>query len=221
MSFAGASLVLCPLKIELQTLLQVLKSDHHLAAEPHKINDRTFYFVPEMNAYFASGGLGKDRFANSVHFFLSKFSEVKTVVCAGAAGALSADVGIFDIIVAEEICEHDVVPVRFYQGSVEHLQNLKSFTSPQFRVHFGKMASGDENIMDHERAEAVLKQTGALGVAWEGAGGAKACQSKKVSYLEIRAVTDNARLDVMENFEKNLPQALTHLSQVLILLLKI
>src|SRR5262249_33961484 len=45
-------------------------------------------------------------------------------------------------------------------------------------------------LVSVDRAQALRDATGALAVAWEGAGGARACAFSATPYLELRAVTD-------------------------------
>jgi adenosylhomocysteine nucleosidase len=58
-------------------------------------------------------------------------------------------------------------------------------------------------------------RTGALVVAWEGAGGARACCFTNVPYLELRAVTDLANEHSVRNYAESISQAMFNLGQVL------
>jgi nucleoside phosphorylase len=60
------------------------------------------------------------------------------------------------------------------------------------------IASGDEDIVTIERAAELHTQTGAVAVAWEGAGVARACLFSQIPYLEIRGITDTADLLLQE-----------------------
>ena len=59
-------------------------------------------------------------------------------------------------------------------------------------MHWSLFASGDEDVIELERKKQIQRRTGALVVAWEGAGGARACQFSGIPFMEIRGVTDNA-----------------------------
>jgi adenosylhomocysteine nucleosidase len=54
--------------------------------------------------------------------------------------------------------------------------------------------------------------TGAIAVAWEGAGGARACRFSGVPFLEIRGITDSAGHSAPTDFEENLIIALHNLA---------
>jgi nucleoside phosphorylase len=62
-----------------------------------------------------------------------------------------------------------------------------------FQVVFDVIASGDEDVVTSERAQAIRDQTGAACVAWEGSGAARAALFNGIGSLEIRAVTDARR----------------------------
>ena len=85
-----------------------------------------------------------------------------------------------------------------------------------FSVHIGIVASGDEDIVTHIRAEELQKQTNALAVAWEGAGGARAARFNNLPFIEVRGITDNARDDVPQSFSANLPVAMSNIGMVML-----
>jgi adenosylhomocysteine nucleosidase len=57
---------------------------------------------------------------------------------------------------------------------------------------------------------------GSIAVAWEGAGGARACKFNKKYYLELRGVTDTANHQAAADFEVNLEKAMHNLAQVIV-----
>ncbi|MDT8273248.1 MAG: hypothetical protein RRA35_08645, partial [Desulfomonilia bacterium] len=81
-----------------------------------------------------------------------------------------------------------------------------------FRIHFGSIASGDEVICDPQRKCSLHEETGALAVAMEGAGGARACRFSAVPFLEVRGVTDAADHSIASDFLLNLESAMRHVA---------
>ena len=81
------------------------------------------------------------------------------------------------------------------------------FICVMIAAHF-EFASGDEDIADSKRREAIRKKTGALAVAWEGAGGARACKFSGVPFLEIRGVSDRADRLAAVTFLLNMKRAM-------------
>ena len=61
-----------------------------------------------------------------------------------------------------------------------------------------------------------MNLTDCLAVAWEGAGGARACQFNQKYYLELRGITDTANHQAAIDFEANLMRAMDSLAEVVI-----
>lgn len=170
------------------------------------------------------GGHGKVQFALRTQSFILE-NKPDLVVCAGACGALSSELRVCDVVVAESTIEHDFKlrfverPIPSFAGNSAALQVLKNYVSnsktQNFGVHFGLIASGDEDIVGSERARELFSATSALAVAWEGAGGARACLHAGVPFLEVRGVTDSADHAAVENFKKNLPAAMNNVAAII------
>ena len=82
------------------------------------------------------------------------------------------------------------------------------------------MASGDEDIVERSRAEEIHGKTGAIAIAWEGAGGARASQFSGVPYLELRVISDAADHEAPKDFDENLENVMKHIGWMLIRWLK-
>ena len=87
-------------------------------------------------------------------------------------------------------------------------------------MHKGKIASGDEDIIDPLEAASLNTRTGAIAVAWEGAGAARAARFAKVPFLEIRAITDVCSENSLSDFKANIGPVMLSLSKALLPLLK-
>jgi nucleoside phosphorylase len=73
-----------------------------------------------------------------------------------------------------------------------------------FRVAFDVIASGDEDVVSSSRAAEIRAQTGAVCVAWEGSGAARAAAFNDIGSLEIRGVKDAADKEAPQDFHYNL-----------------
>ena len=173
----------------------------------------------DLDMTVACGGLGKAQFALQTQHLLDAGADWDIVFCAGAAGALADELSIGDVVVATSTVEHDHKnrfterPRPRFEGAQETISELKRLASvPSFRVHFGAVASGDEDITGAERSSALQESTGALVVAWEGAGGARACAFSQVPFVEVRAVTDTADHDAPSDYDANLEVAMNNLA---------
>lgn len=214
------TLVVTPIQEEIDFFIQsCVEQGAHVQAL--LLDKLSIMYFPELNLLVAKGGLGKAQFAVQTQYLLGCYPDLQLVICAGAAGALVKELAIGDIVVATETVEHDVhnhfgkpLLPRF-PGNAEAIPSFKQMASisSSFQVYFGPIASGDEDVVDLVRGQAIHQRTGALAVAWEGAGGARACQFSRVPFVEIRGITDNADHTAAADFEANLSCSLRNVAQ--------
>lgn len=192
-------LVLCPLKIELDALKSALGD--------------------AQGFHLAVGGHGKVQFALMAQHLIRELKP-SLLICAGACGALAPGPRIGEVIAAERTIEHDFNlkfikrPQPSYEGHAESLAKLRGLPG----VHLGTIASGDEDVVDAVRSQAIAQSTGAIAVAWEGAGGAKAAAFCKVPFLELRTVTDSADEHAPAHFNHNVTKGMRNIAKVLLML---
>jgi adenosylhomocysteine nucleosidase len=135
------------------------------------------------------------------------------VLCVGAAGSLTESVKPGDLVIAEETIEHDFQlkfvqrPLPTFKADPMLLETAKKLLNSH--RHLGAVASGDEDVADSRRAQEISRKTGALAVAWEGAGGARACAFHRIPYMEVRAITDFADKAAASDFRTHLQAGLS------------
>ncbi len=220
------TLVLTPLKIELKLLKDQLQSKDYLVTEL-KIKHTIAFEVKSLNLIFGLGGHGKVDFALQTLLFLHAFPSLTQVICAGAAGKLNPKLNPLDIIAATQTIEHDYKnyfcsskPSPQFPGDSILLTKLKNINKKlNTSLFFGPIASGDEDVIDINRANQLYNQTKAYAVAWEGAGGARACQLMNKAFLELRGITDLSNQNAQHDFVKNLEAVMKTISELLIALL--
>ena len=191
-------IIITPLQEEYTNLhdsLSALGLDSH----PDKIGKLGVHHFPALNVTLARGGHGKTQFGIQTQYLLDH-AQFDLAICAGAAGALAPKVKVGDLIVATTTVEHDYNnkfvprPKPRFKGDVESIKQLRALKkiNADFKIHFGVMAGGDEDVIDAERGKELLKKHKALAVAWEGVGGARASAFNEIPYLELRGATDTA-----------------------------
>ncbi len=213
-----AFLLITPLQLEFDCLTHSLKSRGFSETNIH-VGRMPVCLFSELQIALAQGGHGKAQCALQTQHLLDCYEQVDGVICAGSSGALAPGISAGDLVVAETTIEHDFQmkffpePAPRFSGSHEFLSRLKKnqMFSWTFQVHYGSIASGDEDVIALERAQDLYSQTGALAVAWEGAGVARACLFSQVPFLEIRGITDTANHDAPADFETNLGLAMDNL----------
>ncbi len=180
--------------------------------------------VPSLGVLVAVGGNGKAQFAVQAQHLLDHVPDAQLLCCVGAAGQLRGDLSVGDVVVGTCTVEHDYTE-RFISeplpchtsdaAAVRQLEEVVAMHALPFRVHFGPIASGDEDIVDDRRRAEVLAATQALCVAWEGSGGARAARFSRVGFLEIRVITDSADENAAQSFHENLATALPNVSDLI------
>jgi adenosylhomocysteine nucleosidase len=217
------TLIVVPLRAELDALSTALRADG-LRLDEAQAGRLPLAVVPELGATLAWGGHGKAQFALHTRHLLDHIGHVDLVVCAGASGALADGIAVGDIVIATRTIEHDYQqrfsqpqrPAPAFEGDPAAIRQLRDVIGgPGFALHFGQVARGDEDIVSVDRAQALRLATEALAVAWEGAGGARACAFSHTPYLEIRGVTDQATGDAPVHFETNLALAMRNIATLL------
>jgi adenosylhomocysteine nucleosidase len=204
-------LAMVPIQAELDFLLQAWAEKGFQTR--HSIMGRLpVVHLPELDVTLACGGLGKVQLAVQTQHLLDVCPAWDLVICAGAAGALVDGLSVGDVVVATETVEHDIRNkfgkplLPKFAGAEVVLAGLRSVTprGESFQMHFGPIASGDEDVVDADRRSMLHQRTGALAVAWEGAGGARACHFSGIPFVEVRGITDTADSDAASDFEGNL-----------------
>ncbi len=203
-------LIVTPLQEELDNLYNSLFV-LGLTSHPDKIGKLDVHCFPEIDVTLARGGHGKTQFGIQAQHLLDH-AKFDLVLCVGAAGALAPEVRIGDLIVATSTLEHDynikfvVRPKPQFAGDAKSIEQIKALdlSDADFKVHFGIMAGGDEDVIEVARGAELYKAHNALAVAWEGIGGARAAAFSEVPYLEIRGVTDTANHEAPVVFDANL-----------------
>ena len=182
-----------------------------LSSNKDKIGRLTVDHFPALNITLARGGHGKTQFGIQTQHLLDH-AQFDLVICAGAAGALGRDVRVGDLIVATSTVEHDYNlkfvkrPNPKFAGDAQSIEQIQKLTlaDADFTVHFGIIAGGDEDVIEVARGTELRELHGALAVAWEGVGGARAAAFSGIPYLEIRGATDTADHEAPVVFDVNL-----------------
>ena len=214
-------LIITPLQEEYSDLYHSL-SALGLKSQADKIGRLDVHCFPETNITLARGGHGKTQFGIQTQHLLDH-AQFDLVICAGAAGALAPEVKVGDVIIATATLEHDYNnkfssrPKPQFSGdlkSIEQIQTL-DLSEANFKVHFGIMAAGDEDVIEVARGAELYKAHNALAVAWEGVGGARASAFSEIPYLEIRGATDTANHEAPVVFYINLKIVMKNIAYLL------
>ncbi len=148
-------LLVTPLQKEMDAFLK------SCAARGHKTTQTSIGRLPvaqvdSLHLIVALGGNGKIKFAVQTQHLLDSGNNWHAVICAGTCGALTSDVSVGDVVVGPETIEHDYYnrfnerPTPSFAGDPDMLAALLGILTDDysFNLHFGPIASGDEDIVD-------------------------------------------------------------------------
>jgi adenosylhomocysteine nucleosidase len=180
-------------------------------------------YIPKWRLTLAQGGHGKAQSAVQAQYMIGQFPSVSLVACVGAAGSLDPALSVGDVVVGTETVEHDfrllfaTRPLPRFPADAAGLGLLRNAATgiAGFQTRFDVIASGDEDVVTSSRAADIRAQTGAICVAWEGSGVARAAALNGIGSLEIRGVTDAADKEAPQDFTRNLPIALQNVFRLI------
>lgn len=221
----GAESLICvPQAEELAPVVEVFIAAGHQPTRVVRGRLECRYFAG-LGVLLAVGGHGKTQLAVQTQHLIERQTDLGVVICAGGAGRLASDVELGDVVVGTSTIEHDY-KLRFARRPlpdhpadarlVDEFRLAASRIGPGFKVLFGAIASGDEDVVDPARARELREATGALCVAWEGAGAARAARFSGLRFLEVRAITDGADDTAAADFRQGLERSMPNLGQVLL-----
>jgi len=134
----------------------------------------------------------------------------------GVAGAISDELNIGDLIIADGLCQHDLDITAFGhpfgyvpEGEVciptdVDLRNIAKEVakSKGLTLKEGVIATGDQFVANPERKDWIGDTFKADALEMEGASVAVVCSSLEVPFFILRAISDSADMDAGFNFEE-------------------
>ncbi len=185
-------------------------------AEHHTIGPRRFVTgtLAGRSVVAAISGFGKVAAASTVTSMIDRF-EPTAVVFTGVAGGVGPTVRRGDVVVADELVQHDfdaspifprfVVPElgvdRIACDPVLVEAAIVAAETGGHTVHRGLVASGDRFIDDPAEVEQLrLDLPGLLAVEMEGAAVAQVCAHGGVPFVVVRAISDTADDGAADDF---------------------
>jgi adenosylhomocysteine nucleosidase len=175
-------------------------------------------------------GIGKVNSAICTQILASEYN-VDKVINVGVAGGIGKDIYPGDIVVAENLVQHDMdttafgdkmgqIPrldtfdfkcdeemVGFARKACEEIPELNSFT--------GRIASGDQFVANIEKIQWLDNEFGAISCEMEGASIAQVCYLNSIPFVVIRSISDNANNGAHMDYQKFIPVAVKNSTRIL------
>jgi adenosylhomocysteine/aminodeoxyfutalosine nucleosidase len=146
---------------------------------------------------------------------IEKFACEK-LLFSGVAGAISDELNIGDLIIADGLCQHDLDITAFGhpfgyvpEGEVciptdVTLRNIAKDVakSKGLVLKEGTIATGDQFVANSERKDWIGSEFKADALEMEGASVAVVCSALGVPFFILRAISDSADMDASFNFDE-------------------
>jgi adenosylhomocysteine nucleosidase len=161
--------------------------------------------INEVEVVAAVCGIGKVFAAICTEAMILQF-HVDRVVNIGVAGALTKDLGVLDVAVADKVVQHDMDtsplgdPVGLISGINEiflpanaSMVSLLAECLKEKGVHYlkGTIASGDQFIATAEKKQWIREHFEAIAAEMEGASIGHVCYVNKVPFAILRSISDS------------------------------
>lgn len=159
--------------------------------------------------------IGKVFAALTATVLLQKFA-CDTLLFSGVAGAISDELKIGDLIIADKLCQHDLDITAFghpygyvpegavFVKSDEKLRNVAKHVAEAKGLNLkeGTIATGDQFVADAARKNWIGETFHADALEMEGASVAVVCDALDVPFFILRAISDSADMDASFNFDE-------------------
>ncbi len=201
------------MELEVSRLTQAMADCH-----TQKFAGMTFYRgnINGQDVVVVRSGVGKVNAAVCTQILVDKFS-VNAIINTGIAGAVSEQVDIGDIVLSTDAIQHDVEAVGFGYpvGTIPQMevstfmadQTLRDLAKTTFeelyskeKLHVGRILTGDQFIADADKRAWLLETFDGLCCEMEGAAIAHAAHLNELPFLIIRAISDKADADSVEDY---------------------
>ncbi len=146
---------------------------------------------------------------------IEKFGSQR-LLFSGVAGAISEDLKIGDLIVADKLCQHDLDITAFghpfgyvpegsiYVDSDKELRDIAFSVAKEkgIKLKSGIIATGDQFIADKKKKEWIKNTFKADALEMEGAAVGVVCEALGVPFFVLRAISDAADMDASFDFDE-------------------
>ena len=193
----------------------------------------TDFFMGKMfgkNVVLVRSGIGKVNAAVCTQVLIDMYG-VDYIINTGVAGSINKDLGIGDIVISNDLLQHDfdtsatgdkpgVIP-RLHESTFkadEELVRIAEEVSKEYiqnqNVFVGRIATGDQFIANSSDKERIWNNFKPYCVEMEGAAIAQTCYLNKIPFVVIRSMSDSADEGACSNFEEHVEKVANNSSIV-------
>lgn len=162
----------------------------------------------------ATCGVGKVFAALCAEAMILAF-QPKCIINTGVAGALDPRLEILDVVIAEQVVQHDMdtSPLGDPVGMISGINKIELPADPRLVASFekaakacganavrGVIASGDQFIAEQQKKNLIRTRFNASCCEMEGAAIGQVCHVNKVPFAILRAISDGASEEAAMDF---------------------
>ena len=179
-------------------------------------------------------GIGKVFAAMCATAMVIKYSP-KLIINTGVGGALSGELSPTDIVIASDLCQHDMdtsaigdprglvsgINKIYFEADMRAVSILSSAAKALgYNARVGRIASGDKFVADRCEKEEIKTIFGAMACEMEGAAIAHAAFVNSTPFAVIRAISDSADGNAEMDYPTFLPIAAARSAALTLALIK-
>lgn len=207
---------------EVEPLLKDLKLERKLVKAGMEFNHGELW---NNEVVIVKSGIGKVNAAVCAQILIDDFN-VDAVINVGVAGGVGDDVYPGDVIIGENLVQHDMDSTAFGEkrGQIPRLDTfdfkcdetllLKAKRACEnmnnCKYFVGRIVTGDQFIADSDKIKWLSEEFSALACEMEGGSVAQVCHLNDIPFVVIRSASDNANNGAHMDYEKFKPIAVNN-----------
>lgn len=189
---------------EVEELLKVVELEKKVVKAKMEFNVGEVY---NKKAVIVTSGIGKVNAAICTQILIDDFN-VDCIINVGIAGGVREDVYPGDVIIADNLVQHDI-DTSFFGDKIGQVPRLDTFDFKcdeklveivhnvckeikEYNYFKGRIVSGDQFVADADKLKWFKSEFNAWGCEMEGASIAQVCYLNQVPFVVIRSISDNA-----------------------------
>lgn len=219
--------IICAMEEELEPLLKAMELKETVNKANMVFKSGT---IMGKNVVAVTSGIGKVNSAICAQILIDRF-KVNSVINIGIAGGTGFNVFPGDVVVAENLVQHDVDTTAF-GDELGQVPRLSTFDFPcdrklmemavkacsEIREHncfTGRIVTGDQFINETDKLRWLSEKFGALACEMEGGSIAQVCWLNQIPFVIIRSISDNGNIGIHMDYEKFKPIAINNSTKIL------
>ena len=204
--------IICATETEMKAIINEIKD-----IREKKIG-RIVFFEGKFNnkdIVFVQSGIGKLTAAMTATLLIDKY-DIDKVIFSGVAGALDKALKIGDIVIANDVVQHDFAVEAFgykkgqipqmevwsFEGDKGLIKKVQETSDEKIKLHYGRILTGDQFIYKKEEKLDLGKEFEALCVDMESGAVAQVCYIMNVKFLIIRSISDSVTDESSMEYDK-------------------